>query len=313
MLIILEGCDGAGKTTLADQLADEMVRRGMAPKRYSRGPLKDHPLIEYERALDWYRPNENEHVICDRWHLGELVYGPLLRGESKLDPAMHRHIELFLQARGALIVHVSHWKPEVIKARLRQRGDDLVDDTQVVSIMQGYSRLPRYMPWFEAHQIREEDRVERILAAADRAEEAARWTGSIPTYVGSPEPEFILVGEVRHRGPESLESSAFVPYLATSGHFLLTALPRPLMKASFGMFNATEVKDAWQVWYALGVPPIVALGNVAHAVLEDADVQHSAVPHPQFIRRFHHKHQVEYGLLIKEAIEEPQDLRSWRP
>src|SRR5690348_14510865 len=104
MLIILEGPDGAGKTTLANEIIRFFT--GLSLHRHEpiellhKGPCISHPLDEYELPLINYRPGA-KHIVCDRWHLGEAIYPAILKRNTKWDVAIDRHIELFLRSRGA--------------------------------------------------------------------------------------------------------------------------------------------------------------------------------------------------------------------
>ena len=129
MLIIVEGCDLAGKTTLVTELADNIndSRFDMKVEVYHRGPPTGSMLEEYHRPLlANYTPRLlDRHVICDRWHVGELIYGPVLRGKSELDFHTWLAIELLLKGLGAVMVYVDPgWA--TIEQRFYDEGDDLV-------------------------------------------------------------------------------------------------------------------------------------------------------------------------------------------
>lgn len=73
-LVVVEGPDGAGKTTLSFELLKEF--ESLEYHRNHLGP---------EQKLDsWWIEILNDpcrHVIVDRFFYSELVYGPILRGE----------------------------------------------------------------------------------------------------------------------------------------------------------------------------------------------------------------------------------------
>lgn len=78
MILILEGPDGAGKTTLAKQLMDEFKlsyhHEGPPPKRCDAS-------VHYCGVLQSFRFT---NVVIDRFALGERVYGPALRNRDGL-------------------------------------------------------------------------------------------------------------------------------------------------------------------------------------------------------------------------------------
>lgn len=97
MLIILEGPDGSGKTTLAHELV-----RGHGFKYKHHGPPQKDPLCEYLETLTQVE-NEGGNWVVDRFHLGEQVYGPLLR-EDKLGLAGRIVIEQLATQFNAIVV-----------------------------------------------------------------------------------------------------------------------------------------------------------------------------------------------------------------
>src|SRR4051812_24466763 len=109
MFVILEGVDGSGKTTLAEAVAKELQNRypDAQHELFHRGPPERHPLDEYAFDIEDYRPGAGVHVVADRWHYGELIYGPIYRGKSELGTSGFRWLELFLKARGVAVWHVT--------------------------------------------------------------------------------------------------------------------------------------------------------------------------------------------------------------
>lgn len=127
MLIILEGPDGAGKTTLAERLSNEI--HGIVDVRHCGQPERG-PIDEYIYPLMQYLPGYDDHIIYDRHYLGELVYGPLYREQSNIDIAMKWTIEEFLNQRGALLVHVTH-EVDVLKQRCKDKNEDFLNESDV--------------------------------------------------------------------------------------------------------------------------------------------------------------------------------------
>lgn len=314
MLVVIEGCDGVGKSTLAANLAQRMGEAHTRMMHY--GPPVRHPLEEYVHDLEWYRPMRTDHVVVDRLHYGELIYGPLYRGETKLGTAGRDYVDMFLRTRGAVIVYVRP-SPDH-RQRMTERGEDYLKEEDVTHVLEAYERVAADAVVIEPIVVNgyptDED-VTRIVRQARREEHRADHVGErFTTLVGEPLlPEILLLGErraeVRKGRPEY--TSAFVPYPDTSGYYLLGALPRRRLP-EIALANACE-EDVHQLWRTLGRPRVVTLGRQAEKECLKAGVPHGVVPHPQYVRRFHNGRQVEYGMNILEAAETHDDLtHRWR-
>lgn len=324
MLIILEGPDGAGKTTLAEIIRAEISRQypnGDRCEVLHKGPPTADPISEYEGPLFAYRPLKGMHIVCDRWHIGEVVYAPVLQRDSHMDVAMLRHIDLLLRSRGALIV-VLNPPIETLIERTQQRGESFITEDQLRAVHLRYNstQLPRYL-YDVSYMIEPPDIYELakgIVRSARQLELDAIQLHRFETYIGPPKPDVLLLGENRGVGGRLTHSGrpAFVPAPGTSGHYLLSHLStwgteqRP---ETYGLANACDVDDPLALWKTLDQPRVVALGKFASSCLTDLGIQHGAVPHPQFIRRFHHHSGPRYAEVIRLAASEQDDLSGWRP
>jgi len=79
--IIIEGGDGTGKTTLAEELAVQFNAEyeHVGPPRTDMTPFAEH--IEYAFVL----AEQYGSVVFDRFHLGCFAYGPIWRPENDID------------------------------------------------------------------------------------------------------------------------------------------------------------------------------------------------------------------------------------
>ena len=89
MIVVIEGIDRVGKTTLANKLVDggfvylkdEFVLDKSFTTQFSEYSLgKCDSLVAVAKALD----SQGKNVVIDRLHLTELVYGTELRNEANV-------------------------------------------------------------------------------------------------------------------------------------------------------------------------------------------------------------------------------------
>lgn len=325
MLIVVEGVDGAGKSTfcrrLDDALCDASGGFDGGVIRH-KGPLERHPLEEYVLDLDDYVPGASESVICDRWHLGERIYGPLYRGKSQLDLARQRYVEMYLRSRGALLVHVTA-DTVTLGVRLYQRGEDFLKASDVAYVRDAYERLATRSRTVATLTVGQSDLsadgggLQQVLTLAGALErEAAALNGLQGRFLGSPVPEVLLVGEetspTHLRGARPMYKAPFVPYANTSGWYLLANLPEALVRR-VAVVNAKEV-DLLQAWRDLRYPTVVCLGREALAAAQAVGLPKAVVghvPHPQWVRRFHHERLAEYGRVIADVATYPRIVVNW--
>lgn len=302
MLFIIEGADGVGKTTFVKKLATEL--QGPVTVLH-RGPVERHPLEEYELELEDYRPGGGRHVICDRWHMGELIYGPLYRGQSRLDEPGRLHVELFLRSRGALLVHLDGRVTEV-RRRLERRGEDYINLGDLDHLLEAYreQRGKTLLPWETCVDPSQSDAC-KIALLGQLVEFQCVGVAKFETYIGQPRPRYLLLGERRAVRPDlPRHQSCFVPYPATSGRYLLQTLSdsTELLKRC-GLANALD-EDVRELWEKTERPGVVCLGREAERECDRVGVPHETVPHPQYVRRFMFHEGAEYGELILRACME---------
>lgn len=315
MFIIVEGPDCAGKSTFIDKISRELAASAVSHKRTACGPPKpaDRDVFEeYEHRVDILQQGV-QVVVSDRWHWGETIYGPLFRNKSRLDTAGWRHVELSLLSQNAIVVYL-HETSTVLLERLLTRGDELVHAEHLCDIEAGYHWCLRNtaLPVISLRSPDTRDAT-RVVDIAMRVYNApAAWLARLhPSYIGSSKPKVLLFGERRGgKPPHNGDRFAFTPRGGASGQFLLEAISERLW-SHIGVANAVE-EDCRLLWQRLGSPPVVALGHSAALELRKASVPHAAVPHPQYVRRFLHDKQQDYGWLIEQVIGSTRDETSWK-
>ena len=315
MFIIFEGCDGTGKSGLAGSVTAEiMVRdRDCSVHEIHRSQLKRPPLDEYVHDVSRYKPGTQNHVVADRWHWGEEVYGPIYRDKSASTLAQFRWIELWLASRGVCTWHVTQPIDRLVK-RLTDRGEDYLKPEHVELVQSMFADVAASSITRTGDVSPEGDNRElanRIVNRAEYTEQSVLALQDYPSYVGPALPHTILVGDKRGGPGPYVTKSAFMPINGNSADLLLSSLPDDWWRG-VGLVNASETGDALvPLLDALCGPTVVALGRAASDVLLDFDIEHAGVPHPRYVREYHSSKKMQYGMLIRENARTGEMSFSW--
>lgn len=303
MIIVVEGIDKTGKSTLVQEMK-RLLGSSIVEVLHANRPTK-HPLDEYELSLAAYEPGILQHILLDRWHLGETVWPRVFNRETVYDEFMHKHVELFLLSRGVLLV-LAEARESVLLDRIGP--DDYFVPAQVPTILQSFKTAAKGSLLHRVPYDFERDRLTDFAFAAIRAAyaleyEVSRVHSVSHDWIGWPRPTTLFVGEQTKE--DNGHGIPFVPFKTTSGYHLMKALANSHVgQHSYAITNALkpdgEPEHLKQLWATMNRPRIVALGNVAHEALTALDMHHGTTPHPQWMRRFNHA--VDYGEILDAAF-----------
>lgn len=134
-IIILEGIDGSGKSTLATRIVEYWPGTSTV---IHRGPIQSS--VEEELIMPLLNLEPDELLIADRWHLSELIYGPLYRGTSQINTETMQQIEKTLHDLGAVRVVLQPPLEEVTQ-RLTERGEDFLVESDAPYVYAAYAAL----------------------------------------------------------------------------------------------------------------------------------------------------------------------------
>ncbi|KKN88181.1 hypothetical protein LCGC14_0252530 [marine sediment metagenome] len=295
MLTIVEGPDGAGKSTLADDLA----YRWIGVNRHHQGPYHQNVLTETLGAMS-RNLYQQSHVLCDRLHLGERIYGPVFRQHDMLGDDGQRVLERALLGLGGVVQVVCYppYDPHVRDAWLAREQLEMLDTLdQLEWVYRLYKTQGSMLPTTTYDWTRHT--VERLCDDLV----TIRSPGNHGPGVGWFEHTSVLLVGERANGINVNLPGPPLPFVSTNGC------------SAWLSEKLTGVDERWLYWVnALrpdGQPEdpsfierlnplgIIGLGKVAQDWLTSHGFEHEPMDHPQFAKRFHHGEPYP----IKEAID----------
>ena len=136
MILIIEGPDGSGKTTLANKLSEQTgwpVIHRVQPKTDAD---KQQMLAEYIRII-----KNGKNAILDRGWYSEMAYGPIMRDASVISYPQMYELERLLAKKGALIIYCTD-SPEILWQRATRRGEDYITNYETfVAICEAFDEI----------------------------------------------------------------------------------------------------------------------------------------------------------------------------
>lgn len=329
-IIVLEGADATGKTTLAKTLVRKFGARYLHLGIH-RDIWRWH-LAAVRRAV---RLAEHHLVVVDRLWLSEQAYGQAFRGGPAYDLGA-RTLDRVLQRYGALTVlcvrrdfagHMYHFerlkteRPEKFdgiervaqlyydlwSGNVAHPGDTYLD--QLIRHQDFSNRID--VTHYDMDRTQGSDEVEAVASRLahrvnkmmiDRFDELRRFDR--PNLVGSIQmPRFLFVGE--GLSPKAGTEWPFVwSDQLSAATWLNAALHRLHFDETTALWTNALHHDQWLFEVRSMFPGIkvIALGRLAHDHVRGAGIDCVMLPHPQWHRRFQHKNPTDYDELLKEAM-----------
>lgn len=132
-MIIIEGIDGVGKTTLVDYF----VEHGMQKYHFDYDVHNMDLYTKYMRVLD----NETESFVFDRSFISEMVYGPVLRNHCKLTLEQYKNLLLAYKQCGTSIIYLTSPKSVLLSRRINDLKDYEMIDNHYDSLNEKYDEI----------------------------------------------------------------------------------------------------------------------------------------------------------------------------
>ncbi|WP_093801698.1 hypothetical protein [Streptomyces sp. Wb2n-11] len=130
--VVLEGCDGVGKSTLGERLS---THHGFTMVHSPRTPDHLDLASRYRTILAG-----DGKILFDRCFISELVYGPLHRGRSRINWSQAIDLAESVIKRSGVLVHLTA-PPTVIHKRLLSRDGEAISLEEIAELVTGYDRV----------------------------------------------------------------------------------------------------------------------------------------------------------------------------
>jgi len=310
-LIILEGPDCAGKTTLATELAKtqsmyKKIHHGPFP-RVTAAQLPRLYLESMQPMLDWWHG-----LIMDRSWLSEQVYGPVFRNANRVSRLAQRHLERIAMRHGAVVVLcLPPW--EAVRQKWAERkgldpkAEMLENEDQLRAVWDGYNNLQTELPVIRYDYTQHASGSlwsSRLMGEVNRiGSRCHEWTAKT---VGNLHSKVILVGDK----PSELtdyDSLTQWPFCSFSNQGSSLWLTKQLENAGIPESDLMWVNQSSGLSWIERVynRPVIALGSEAALRLTQLrsirTVVHE-VPHPQHHKRFRSSEEYPLIPLLKKLI-----------
>jgi len=289
MFIMLEGPDGAGKTTLANSL--QLLLPGATYTHH--GPAAGLTPNELSGSyMASMKPAFMGDLILDRGWLSEPIYSRVYRKtDSRVSSAHQRMLE---RAALALNMKLVICLPPFADCAMVFKGrDELLEDiSQLRDVYQGYTvDLMTSLPAAKYDYTAGETAAELLSRLPDR-----------------PTPKVILIGD-RPTTTNPHQSKFQVPFVSFNGRgcseWLAVELDEGCVnEADLCWFNAysstLEHLDPDRLPVGL---PVIALGSNASAWCRAHSISHRLAPHPQYHKRFYNDKPYPLIGMLKEITQ----------
>lgn len=324
-MLIVEGADYAGKTTLLEVIRQRAIDLGWPEKYGTTYRFKVQRWGRLPADFDYYRdyllPIESHGRLCDRFTLSELAYGTVYRGGPNPKFTHHRRrlVARELNRHGSIQVLVkADW--ETTEKRIASRGpDDMLKSKQ-----QHRDLTIAFDAWRDDPILG--DRGVPIVATIDTSGYDANYLDIIITRImdvwetylkmsrsvvkfapqswGYLRPKFALVGDQVNggRGTRPFAGGTGRSCCATLSHVLDEAA---IAERDYYLLNSRDTAGREidpEVFDALDRPMVIALGKKSAQILTGLKVPHAEFPHPAWIKRFEYGRISAWGLKFRELV-----------
>ncbi len=312
-MIIVEGANGTGKSTLSKILMKELGLR-YHKEQLTRESVKKLTFEKYVHDANLL----DQDLLLDRFHLGQYVYPKVYKdGREPLSAVEQQTVERILMNRGAILIYCDA-SYDFIKRTYDTRGETMQTlkevDKECKYFNETYSRSIMTKFYFcpEWSKKKQEEIIQNIIEIYKihqlYAEKLKQFKGCGDIFNA---PVALIGEQFNCKGP--YHKHAF-GWHSGSSKFLHQTLAFTSNPKHYYLTNAIKTNDENKNVELLIkelsiIQPkiIIALGRKASYILKLADISHEYVPHPQFIKRFKYSQIEIYAEIIDRLSKLKED------
>jgi hypothetical protein len=273
------------------------------------------PLVNTLAAITEAAAGREMHVVMDRFHLGERVYGPLLRGKDTLGLPLHRQLERVMLSMDSRLVFCN--PPQEVSqplwaARARAGMELITSPTVYAQLHDHYiAALRQSALQVVMYDFTRPDAIQHVKSLLTRPLGTPRNEGP---GIGNWHPGrvVLLVGD-RVKNTLGQHGSVEWPFVRETGsspwltqHLIDHEIPERLLYWVNAFSHDGKPLDPEFV-KRLQPRAIITLGDDAKVWAHDNELMANHqrpfnLSHPQFHKRFRHKQAYPLGSLLQEIL-----------
>jgi hypothetical protein len=257
----------------------------------------------------WRALLSDQPVVFDRHYLGEVIYGPIMRGRSLLSEIQVRLLERLCMAKDVKVVLCAPTFSTVLQNWQAKKEDYVTESEALKEIwtrykQEGANPLHMLRETYNYCEPRAEDDdqiyyADQMLGLFTPAHQLPR------DVVGSPKARFLLVGEQVNTNVTSTDW-AFFSDRGSSGFINEAIIEAKIPETDLAFVNARRMSGEPKLLKPIldrlpNLEAVVALGRVAEEILSGQGVQFRHVPHPAYVKRFKQNNVGAYAQMLKEV------------
>ena len=188
-VVIIEGPDGSGKTTMAKYLEQH---HGFRYVHNGPPPENEDPLVYYGHML-YEASRAGQPIVFDRAHIGQAVYGPILRDDHRFGYEAVRLCNRITNAYAmSVIIALPPYKAAYTNWKNR-KGELFQNDDKFNMVYDRFKDLKDLFAYGHYDYTRDGEKLPQLVDLLVAMQRTDGWLAH--GVIGSPTAKFLFVGD----------------------------------------------------------------------------------------------------------------------